>query len=95
MDGTSPIGVPHAAELLGFAAAAIGSDSVALDRARAAAIAALGPAAMIDAAAVIAGFDGITRIADATGIPLEPPKAAQTAGVREALRIDSFLSAKW
>lgn len=95
MDGTSPIGVPHAAELLGFAAAAIASDSVALDRARAAAIAALGPAATIDAAAVIAGFDGITRIADATGIPLEPPKAAQTAAVRQALRIDSFLSAKW
>ena len=40
---------------------------------------------MVDAAAVIAGFDGITRIADATGIPLEPAKAEQTADFRKEL----------
>ncbi len=39
----------------------------------------------LDAAAVIAGFDGITRIADATGIPLEPAKAEQTADFRKEL----------
>ncbi len=43
----------------------------------------------------IGGFDGITRIADATGIPLEPPKAAQTTDLRVALRIDEFIAAKW
>ncbi|SKA24896.1 hypothetical protein SAMN02745126_04463 [Enhydrobacter aerosaccus] len=50
---------------------------------------------MVDAAAVIAGFDGITRIADATGIPLEPPKAEQTADLRATLQLDAFQSAKW
>ena len=53
-----------------------------------------GPAAMIDAAAVIAGFDGITRIADATGIPLEPPKAEAVADLRASLGLDQFLTAK-
>jgi hypothetical protein len=55
---------------------------------------AVGEAGMIDAAAVIAGFNGITRIADATGIPLEAPKAEQTAGLRADLGIDRFLEAK-
>jgi hypothetical protein len=45
---------------------------------------------MLDAAGVIGGFDGITRIADATGIPLEPAKAEQTADFRMTLGIDRF-----
>ena len=45
---------------------------------------------MIDAAAVIGGFDGITRIADAIGIPLEPAKAEQTADFFAALEIGRF-----
>lgn len=49
---------------------------------------------MLDAAAVIAGFDGITRIADATGIPLEPPKAEAVADLRTTLRLDRFLHAR-
>lgn len=95
MDGTSPIDVSCAAELLSLAAAAIGTNRDALVEARSAVTDALGHEALIDAAAVIAGFDGITRIADATGIPLEPAKASQTEALRESLRIDSFHSAKW
>ena len=49
---------------------------------------------MIDAAAVIAGFDGITRIADATGIPLEPPKAEAVADLRTTLGLDRFVTEK-
>jgi hypothetical protein len=45
---------------------------------------------MADAAAVIAGFNGITRIADATGIPLEEIKAAQTRDFRAELAIDAY-----
>jgi hypothetical protein len=82
IDGASETGVPHAALLLGVADAAIGGDATAQ---RQRVIAALGEAAMVDAAAVIAGFDGITRIADATGIPIEPAKAEQTADFRRAL----------
>ena len=95
MDGESAIGVRQAGELIAFADAAIGSNRTTLDLARTAVINALGPDAMIDAAAVIAGFDGITRIADATGIPLEPPKAEQTVDLRAEMKIDQFLAAKW
>lgn len=83
IDGASETGVPQAALLLGFADAVIANDAIDVQRARVAA--ALGEPAMIDAAAVIAGFDGITRIADATGIPIEPAKAEQTADFRTEL----------
>ena len=95
MDGTTNTGVPQAKELVAFADAAIGTDAEALDQARAALISVLGAEAMVDAAAVIGGFDGITRIADATGIPLEAPKAEQTADLRGLLQLDEFAAAKW
>lgn len=66
-----------------------------LDLTRGSLVKVVGIEAMIDAAAVIAGFDGITRIADATGIPLEPPKAEQTIELRALLHIDEFSEAKW
>lgn len=49
---------------------------------------------MMDAAAVIAGFDAITRVADGSGIPLEPEKAAATADWRFHLGIDDFWARK-
>ncbi len=54
----------------------------------------MGAAAMVDAAAVIGGFNGITRIADATGIPLEALKAEQSANWRATLGIDQFTETK-
>jgi hypothetical protein len=45
---------------------------------------------MIDAAAVVAGFNGITCIADATGIPLESAKAEESEPWRATLGIDRF-----
>lgn len=94
MDGTSDVGVEHAAVLGRFAESALAAADASLDAARAHLVDAVGEAGMIDAAAVIAGFNGITRIADATGIPLEAPKAEQTAGLRADLGIDRFLEAK-
>lgn len=83
-------GVRHAEPLLELAEAGIGRDRVRIGAARSAAVRALGEAAMIDAAAVIGGFDAITRVADATGTPLEPEKAARSANMRTALGIDAF-----
>lgn len=94
MDGTSDVGVEHAAVLGRFAERALAVGDTSLDAARVRLVDAVGEAGMIDAAAVIAGFNGITRIADATGIPLEAPKAEQTAGLRADLGIDRFLEAK-
>jgi hypothetical protein len=86
-------GVPHETELLAFADAAI-VDGAKLAEARATLEGAAGNDAMVDAAAVIAGFDAITRVADGTGIPLEQPKAEATAPWRVELGIDAFWTAK-
>jgi hypothetical protein len=95
MDGKTDTGVPAAHELIALAEAAIAGEPRSLDRARAAVAKRVGQDALIDAAAVIAGFDGITRIADATGIPLEPSRAAETVDLRAQLAIDEFMAAKW
>jgi hypothetical protein len=90
-DGGS--GVAHEAELIAFADAAIDSGDT-LAAARTALVGRAGKEAMIDAAAVIAGFDAITRVADGTGIPLEPAKAEASADWRASLGIDAFWAAK-
>ena len=53
-------------------------------------MAVLGPAGLVDAAGVIGLFNAIDRIADATGIPLEPEKAEASADFRAALGLDRF-----
>jgi hypothetical protein len=95
MDGTPQLGVAHAGELLAFADAVVSFDTHRIAAAREAVVACMDEAAMIDAAAVIAGFNGITRIADATGIPLEDAKAADTASWRVALGLDRLPANKF
>ena len=80
--------------MLAFADAAIAGTPAEITQARGAIEAGLGNEAMIDAAAVIAGFDAITRVADGTGIPLEPPKAEVTADWRARLGIDDYWTQK-
>ena len=93
MNGDAASGVPAGAVLAAFAEAIVTGADI-LPQARSAVVAALGEAAMIDACAVVAGFNGITRIADATGIPLESAKADETRAWRGALGIDSFTKLK-
>jgi len=94
MDGVHEVGVPHARALLAFADAAVAFDAEAIRLTRAAVLGAAGEAALTDAAAVIAGFNGITRIADAMGIPLEPAKAEQSADWCEPLGISRYATLK-
>jgi hypothetical protein len=94
MDGSGEVGVPHARELLAFADAALTFDAATMAAPRDAAWAAVGEAALVDAAAVIGGFNGIVRIADAMGIPLEDAKAADSAEWRASLRIDEYAKLK-
>ena len=51
-------------------------------------------AVMVDAAAVIAAFNGYPRVADATGIPLEDYKADVTEALRSELGLDSLNHSK-
>jgi hypothetical protein len=83
-------GVPHGRLLVAFAEAALGDDDIALMRARGALQAVLGPAGLVDAAGVVGLFNAIDHVADATGIPLEPEKAAATADFHTALDLDRF-----
>jgi hypothetical protein len=83
-------GIPHGALLVEFAEAVLGDDDDRLDRARARLRATLGDEALVDAAAVVANFNAIDRIADATGIPIDPERVELTADLRAELGIDAF-----
>ncbi len=92
--GTGTTGVPAGNLLVHFADAALGHDPKRLDSVRNEVKAVIGEPGMIDAAAVIGGFDGITRIADATGIPLEPAKAEAAADFFADLNLGQFRAEK-
>ena len=93
MDGSGGSGVAHESELLAFADAAI-DPAADPASARDTLSAVIGKDATTDAAAVIAGFDAITRVADGSGIPLEPPKAEASAEWRARLGIDDYWKMK-
>lgn len=78
----------YGALLVEFAEAMLLGDDGRRDEARMAVHAALGPAALVDVAAVVASFNSVVKLADATGIPLEDFKAAATADLREALGLE-------
>ncbi len=83
-------GVPHGDALVAFAEAVLATGDTALAAARARLRALIGPEGLVDAAAVVGLFNAIDRVADATGIPLEPEKAAATSDFRAALALDQF-----
>ena len=85
--------VPEGAQLVAFAEAVLGDNDAKLARAREALMTALGPLGLVDAAGVVGLFNAIDRVADATGIPLEPEKATASADFRAALDFDRFAAA--
>lgn len=91
IDAEADSGVPAGRLLLAYAEAAV-ADASDLDARRDAVRAALGEAATVDAAAVIAIFQAVVKIADATGIPLEDKKAEISAGFRSELGLDAFVA---
>ena len=80
-------------ELLAFAEAIIAGDDDDLAAARKAVHIHLGGEGLADAAAIVAGFNGIDRVADATGIPLDTAMAEHTTDLRAELGIDAFAQA--
>lgn len=89
-EADSDPGVDHASHLLLLTEAAIGSQWQQLAAIRDDAAAAMGEQVMVDALAVAAGFNGITRVADATGIPLDPTTQEVTGSMRAETGIDAF-----
>ena len=88
--GAGDGGVDHGRALLDFAEAVAGGAAGKMGQARDALIAAVGMAGFVDAAGVVASFNAVVRIADATGIPVEDFKLAQTVEERAALGIDDW-----
>jgi hypothetical protein len=86
--------VAHATILADFAEAVVARDDARIRAAREAVREAMGPAAMVDAAATIAGFHGFVRIADAIGIPYttaargqDDPELRAQAGINGFYRV--------
>ena len=71
----------------------MGSDEAPLQRERAALRGVLSAESCVDAAAVIAAFNVVDRVADATGIPVEPELMMMSADVRQELNLTRFASA--
>ena len=87
-------GVSHGDRLVEFAEAVLADSDEQLLRVRSALRGSLGDAALVDAAAVVGFFNAIDRVADATGIPLDPERLPQTADFRAALGLDAFAQAR-
>lgn len=82
--------VPHAAELIEFGEAMLGPEAARQVHARDAVRAALGGAGLVDAAAIVASFNAVVKLADGTGIPLEDFKAEATRDLRAQLGLERF-----
>jgi len=89
-DGSRRIGIRGGAALNALVECLIGRDADGLHAACAVAEAELGRDAVRDALIVAAGFNGITRVADATGIPLDASTDRATAALRARTGIDAF-----
>lgn len=85
-------GVPCGVELMAFASAA-NQRSDALPAAREALRQAVGDEGVLEAAATVAAFNGLVRVADGTGIQLDPSMLTGTAEDRARLGIENFAGA--
>ncbi|NQV97033.1 MAG: hypothetical protein HQ486_04490 [Acidimicrobiaceae bacterium] len=95
---TGGVAVNFAAELVSFATAATnydtgdGNDDSALATSREALISTIGLDATIDAAAVIANFEMMTRLADSTGARMPTEVVADRSATATAMGVDKVVS---
>ncbi len=89
---TGGANVMFARELLDFATAATESDNASLVSAREALIKIAGIPITIDAAAIIANFEMMTRLADSTGARMLEEVVANRLSVAKAMRVDQVVS---
>lgn len=85
-------GVAHGAALVRFGeAVTLASEDAG--QARADLLARVGKEAFVEAACIVAIFNGLVRTADASGIPLDEGTRAATAGYRGELGLEEYGSA--
>ena len=88
--GSSCIGVEHEDIMLIIAEAVVSSDPGASTAMRQRAIAEIGEQEMLDAIGIASGFNGITKIANATGLPLDQRTRQITEELRDVTGIDDY-----
>jgi len=86
-------GIKHGDELVRFVNAVLGVGDGSLDAARSALVGAVSSPGMIDAAGVISAFTMMNRVADCTGLPLDPPMEMASRALRAEIGTDSYPSA--
>ncbi len=89
-DRTRDSGVAHGELLTLLAEQTAGSAWQALQQTLATAKEVMGEQQAVDALVVASAFNGITRVADATGIPLDENTEETTIAMREAVGLDDF-----
>ena len=82
--------MPRGALLVDYGEAMLRGDEARRRAAREAVCRELGPAALADAAAIVASFNSVVKIADASGIPLEDFKAEATEDLRAELALEKL-----
>ncbi len=92
-DGAGEGGVPHGGLLARFAEAVTRASEDA-DPLRGQLIEAIGADAFVEAAATIGIFNGLVRVADATGIPLDRGTLNASVGFRADLGLNEFSGAQ-
>lgn len=83
----------HEATLLAIAKAVFEAEPNQLAEVRASASKVIGPQAVSDAIAVACGFNGITKIANATGLPLDAGTAKSTVEMNQTTGIEAYAEA--
>lgn len=91
--GDEVAGVAFGAELIAYADAVV-ARSTDVPETRDAVHKSMGDAGVVDAAAVIANFQRMVRIADGTGIPIDGPLDVLSADIRHEIGINDFPSAE-
>ena len=89
-DRSRDSGVPHGELLTCLAEQTAGSNWQELKTTLASAARVMGEQQAVDALVVASAFNGITRVADATGIPLDENTADTTVAMREAVGLDAY-----
>lgn len=90
--GSGDSRIDRGAELLEFATACASGDDDALVAARAALVGVSGEAFMVDAAAVAANFEMMTRLADSTGARMPADRLERSAQAIGVMGADDFVS---